>query len=151
HERDNLIYQVGLNSNSSKQRNEHDWSEPDSNDSVQRGVCIQFAQDQREYHCRFISGPTGWTDTCKFEPTGNGYFVGTLTTVGDITSTFVKHNVNYWKCISIREFTVIQWKHHSTIGNHQRTKCIINWINQCRNHINVGTSITATGHLTSST
>ncbi|MFM7977871.1 MAG: hypothetical protein ACKPKO_01035 [Candidatus Fonsibacter sp.] len=23
------------------------------------------------------SGPTGWTDTCKFEPTGNGYFART--------------------------------------------------------------------------
>ncbi|MFM7978246.1 MAG: hypothetical protein ACKPKO_02930 [Candidatus Fonsibacter sp.] len=21
-----------------------------------------------------VSGPTGWTDKCKFEPTGNGYF-----------------------------------------------------------------------------
>ncbi|MFM7985619.1 MAG: hypothetical protein ACKPKO_40535 [Candidatus Fonsibacter sp.] len=31
------------------------------------------------------SGRTGWTDTCKLEPTGNGYFVGTLTTVGEIT------------------------------------------------------------------
>ncbi|MFM7982073.1 MAG: hypothetical protein ACKPKO_22415, partial [Candidatus Fonsibacter sp.] len=34
------------------------------------------------------SGPTGWTDKCKFEPTGNGSFAGTLTTVGDMTSTF---------------------------------------------------------------
>ncbi|MFM7987806.1 MAG: hypothetical protein ACKPKO_51690, partial [Candidatus Fonsibacter sp.] len=33
-----------------------------------------------------FSGPTGWTDKCKFEPTSNGYFAGTLTTVGDITS-----------------------------------------------------------------
>ncbi|MFM7990539.1 MAG: hypothetical protein ACKPKO_65590, partial [Candidatus Fonsibacter sp.] len=33
------------------------------------------------------SGPTGWTDTFKFEPTGNGCFAGALTTVGDITST----------------------------------------------------------------
>ena len=24
------------------------------------------------------SGPTGWTDKCKFEPTGNGYFDGTV-------------------------------------------------------------------------
>ncbi|MFM7990199.1 MAG: hypothetical protein ACKPKO_63875, partial [Candidatus Fonsibacter sp.] len=28
-----------------------------------------------------------WADKCKFEPTGNGAFVGTLTTVGDITPT----------------------------------------------------------------
>ncbi|MFM7989313.1 MAG: hypothetical protein ACKPKO_59365 [Candidatus Fonsibacter sp.] len=24
------------------------------------------------------SGPTGWADKCKFEPTGNGDFVGTV-------------------------------------------------------------------------
>ena len=24
------------------------------------------------------SGPTGWTDKCKFEPTGDGYFDGTV-------------------------------------------------------------------------
>ncbi len=24
------------------------------------------------------SGPTGWTDKCKFDPTGNGYFDGTV-------------------------------------------------------------------------
>ncbi|MFM7989517.1 MAG: hypothetical protein ACKPKO_60405, partial [Candidatus Fonsibacter sp.] len=32
------------------------------------------------------SGPTGWTDKCKFEPTGNGYFAGAVTSVGNITS-----------------------------------------------------------------
>ncbi|MFM7982546.1 MAG: hypothetical protein ACKPKO_24810 [Candidatus Fonsibacter sp.] len=34
-----------------------------------------------------VSRHTGWADKCKFEPTSNGYFDGTLTTVGDITST----------------------------------------------------------------
>ncbi|MFM7988947.1 MAG: hypothetical protein ACKPKO_57505, partial [Candidatus Fonsibacter sp.] len=65
-------------------------------------------------------GPTGWTDKCKFEPTGNGYVAGTLTTVGGITSTFGNINIIYWKCINIRECRVIQRKHHSTMGNHQR-------------------------------
>ncbi|MFM7981643.1 MAG: hypothetical protein ACKPKO_20230 [Candidatus Fonsibacter sp.] len=61
------------------------------------------------------SGPTGWTDTCKFEPTGNGYFVGTLTTVGDITSTFGNITSYIGK----------------SMGNHQRAKYnnyrYINW------------------------
>ncbi|MFM7980549.1 MAG: hypothetical protein ACKPKO_14650, partial [Candidatus Fonsibacter sp.] len=25
-----------------------------------------------------FSGPTGWTDKCKFEPSGNGYFAGAV-------------------------------------------------------------------------
>ncbi|MFM7980129.1 MAG: hypothetical protein ACKPKO_12515, partial [Candidatus Fonsibacter sp.] len=31
-----------------------------------------------------LSGPTGWTDTCKFEPTGNGYCVGTVRCQGGL-------------------------------------------------------------------
>ena len=34
------------------------------------------------------SGDATWTDKCRFEPTGNGYFAGALTVVGDIASTF---------------------------------------------------------------
>ncbi|MFM7978335.1 MAG: hypothetical protein ACKPKO_03385, partial [Candidatus Fonsibacter sp.] len=45
----------------------------------------------------------------------------TFATVGDITTAFGQHSIIDRKCISIREFTIIQWKHHSTIGHHQRT------------------------------
>ncbi|MFM7982560.1 MAG: hypothetical protein ACKPKO_24885, partial [Candidatus Fonsibacter sp.] len=74
-----------------------------------------------------VSGLAGWTDKCKFEPTGNGYFAGTLTTVGDITSNTGNITSSIGKYISIREYRVIQRKHHSTMGNHQRAKCNINW------------------------
>ncbi|MFM7988132.1 MAG: hypothetical protein ACKPKO_53350, partial [Candidatus Fonsibacter sp.] len=51
------------------------------------------------------SGPTGWTGTCKLEPTGTGYFAGTLTIVGGIHVNFWNHNIIYRTWVSIREFT----------------------------------------------